>query len=118
MGRVMALYVWSIVSFCFPLLVDVSAFRMLSVRFALLVLVLICSEYVNFGSNVRPRIFGRICVGIILLLTSILRVSLYSAECGVKSVAVVLSELMHKLFSLAQLVTVFMYGYSFCCAIL
>ena len=69
MGPVMALYVSSIVSFCFPHLVDVSAFRMFRVRFALLVLVLICSEYVNFGSNVRPRILGRFCVGIILLLT-------------------------------------------------
>ena len=36
--------------------------------------------------------------------------SLYSAGCGVKSVAVVLSGFMDRLFSLAQLVTVFMYG--------
>ena len=69
MGRVIALYVWSMVSFCFPHLVDVSAFRMLRVRFALSVVILICSEYVSLGSNVRPKILGCFCVGIILLFT-------------------------------------------------
>ena len=41
-GRAIALHVWSIVCFCFPHLVDVRAFRMLRVRFAFSMLVLIC----------------------------------------------------------------------------
>ena len=54
-------------NFFFSHLVDVSAFRMLRVRFALSVLVLMCSEKVNIGSNARLTILGRFCVGITLL---------------------------------------------------
>ena len=70
MGRVIALYVWSMISFCLPHLVDVRAVRMLRVRFALSVMILIiCSEYVDLEPNVRPKIFGCFSVGIILLFT-------------------------------------------------
>ena len=43
---------------------------------------------------------------------------IYSAGCGVKSVAVVLPEFMHRLVSLVQLLRVFMYGCNFSCAVL
>lgn len=41
-GRVIALYVVAIVSFCFPHLVDVKAFRILSVLFALSFALVMC----------------------------------------------------------------------------
>ena len=56
-GLVIVLYVASIVSFCFPQCVPVSALRMLSVCLALFVVCLMCSPNVCFVSSVRPRIF-------------------------------------------------------------
>ena len=63
MGRVIVLKVERINSFCLPHFVDVSALRMLRVRFALVVVRFICCEKVNFGSKVTPRIFGFLVVG-------------------------------------------------------
>ena len=48
-GRVMALYVAMIVSFCLPHVVDVSAFRMLTDFFALIAVLLMCLLYVSLG---------------------------------------------------------------------
>ena len=63
MGRVIVLKVDIISSFCLPHLVDVSALRMLRVRFALMVVSFMCCENVSFGSRVTPSIFGCLTVG-------------------------------------------------------
>ena len=48
--------------FMFPHLVDVSAFRMLRVRFALIVVIFMRCENVSFESKVTPRIFECLAV--------------------------------------------------------
>ena len=58
MFRVIALNVETINYFCLPDLEEVSAFRMLSVCFTLVMVTLIFYENVSFGSRVIPRIFG------------------------------------------------------------
>ena len=58
MGRVIALNVETINCFCLPDLEEVSAFRMLSVCFTLVIVTLIYCENVSFGSRVVPRIWG------------------------------------------------------------
>ena len=58
MGQVIALNEKMISSFCLPYLVEVSAFRMLSVCFALVLMTFICYENVSFGSRGIPRIIG------------------------------------------------------------
>ena len=58
MGQVIALNVETINFFYLPHLVEVSAFRMLSVSFALVVVTFICCENVSFGSRVIPKILG------------------------------------------------------------
>ena len=90
MGRVIALKLETINSFCLSHLMKVSAFRMLSVCFVLVMVTFICCENVSFGSRVIPRIFGCFVVGNVWLLNLSDRVVLYLAGCGVKSVVVVL----------------------------
>ena len=63
MGRVIALNVDTINFFCLPHLVEVSAFRMLSVFFTLVLLTFICCENVSFRSKVIPKIFGCFVIG-------------------------------------------------------
>ena len=91
MGQVIALNVETINSFCLPHLVEMSAFRMLSVCFALVMVTFICCENVSFGSRVIPRIFGCFVVGNVWLFNLSDRVVLYSVKSGVKSVVLVLS---------------------------
>ena len=91
MERVIALKVETINSFCLPHLVEVSAFRMLSVCFALVMVTFVRCENVSFGSKVIPRIFGCFIVGNVWLFNLSDRVVLYSAGSGVKSMVVVLS---------------------------
>ena len=91
MGQVIALNVETINSFCLPHLVEVSAFRMLNVCFALVMVTFICCENVSFELRVIPRIFGCFVVGNVRLFNLSDRVVLYSAGFGVKSVMVVLS---------------------------
>ena len=93
-GRVIVLKVEIISSLCLPHLVDVSALRMLSVRFALVVVIFMCCENVSFGSKVTPRILGCLIVGNVLPLMLSDKVVLYSAGSGVKRVVVVLSAFM------------------------
>ena len=59
----LALNVETINFYCLPHLVDASAFRMLSVCFALVMVTFISCENVSFGSGVIPRIFGCYVVG-------------------------------------------------------
>ena len=91
MGQVIALNVEIINSFCLPHLVEVSAFRMLSICFALVMVTFICCKNVSFGSRVIPRIFVCFVVGNVWLFNLSDKVVLYSAGSGVKSVMVVLS---------------------------
>ena len=63
MKREMALNVETINSICLSHLIEASAFKMLSVCFALLMVTFICSKNVSFGSRVIPKIFGHFVVG-------------------------------------------------------
>ena len=91
MGRVIALNVETVNSFCLPHLVEVSAFRMLSVCFALVMVTFISCQNVSFGSRVISKIFGCFVVGNVWLFNlSDILVVLYSARSVVKIVVVVL----------------------------
>ena len=57
MECVIALYVETINSFCLPYLVKKSAFRMLGICFALVMVTLICCENVNFGYRMIHNFF-------------------------------------------------------------
>ena len=63
MGRVIALYVAVMVSLSLPHCEVVRALIMLSDLEARSLVSLMCSEKVNLGSKVRPRIFGFLQVG-------------------------------------------------------
>ena len=93
MGPVIALNVETINSVCLPHLVEVSAFRMLSICFILVTVTFSC-ENVSFESRVISRILGCFVVGNIWLFNLSDRVVLFSAMSGVKSVVVVLSVYM------------------------
>ena len=86
MGRVIPLFVETINSLCLLHLVEVSAFKRLSICFALVMVTFICCENINFGSRVIPRIFWCFVVGNVWLFNLSDRVVLYSAGSGVKSV--------------------------------
>ena len=73
------------VTFCLPHPVAVSAFIICSGLFCMSVL------YVSFGSMVRPRTFGCVAMGSIVLFILRSRLLLYSAGSGVNRVQVVLS---------------------------
>ena len=88
------LNVETINSFCLPHLVEVNAFKMLNVCFALVMVTFICCENVGFGSRMIPRIFRCFVVGNVWLFNLSDRVVLYSAGSGAKSVVVVLSVFM------------------------
>ena len=64
---------------------------MLSVCFALVMVMFTCCENVSFGSGVIPRIFGCFVVGSVCLFNLSDRVMPYSVGSGVKSVVVFLS---------------------------
>ena len=63
MGQLIALNVETFNCFCLLHLVEVSAFRMLSICFALVMVMFIRFENVSFGSRVIPRMFGCFVVG-------------------------------------------------------
>ena len=58
MERVIVLNVQTINFFCLDHLVEVTAFRMLSVCFALVMVVFKCCENVSFGSRVFQEFWG------------------------------------------------------------
>ena len=93
MGRTVALYVASKVSFCFPHEVVVSVFTILLALSAFSLVILVCFPKFNFGSKVRPRIFGFLIFGINVLFMIRFKIVSYSAGSGVNSVAVDLSRL-------------------------
>ena len=102
MGRVIALYVSVMVSFCLPQLVEVSACRMLSVFCALLHVSWMCLVKVYCVSRLRPKILLLFVVSSVE--SCILRLSLFlcSCESGVKSVTCGLLGLMLSLFCLVH----------------
>ena len=88
MERVIALNVEKISSFCLLYLMEVSALRMLSVRFALVIVTFMCCENVSFGSKMITKSFGVLLLVVFGCLSD--GVVQYSAG-SVKSVVVVLS---------------------------
>ena len=70
-----------------------SALIILSVDFAFCAVFRTCLEYVSLGSNVRPRIFGSLIVGKVVLSICKLSFVLYCAGSGVNKVVVVLVAL-------------------------
>ena len=95
MVQVLTFIIETISSFCLLHLVEVSAFRMLSICFTLVMVTsFICCENVSFGSRVISKMFGCFIVGNVWLFYLSDRVVLYSAGFGVKSVVVILSVLI------------------------
>ena len=65
MGRVIALNVETItVFFCLPLFLELNAFRILSVFFALVMVTFMCCQNISFGSRMISRTF----FGVLLLV--------------------------------------------------
>ena len=58
LGFAKALYVESIISFCFPHVVDVSALSICIVLRAFVVVIYMCMLYVSLGSRVSPSILA------------------------------------------------------------
>lgn len=109
-GRVTVLYVVRSVSFVFPQCVEVSALRILIDFLAFPTVFWMCLLNVNFGSKVRPRIFGSFMVGSVVLLIWSLSVVLYSAGSGVKRVVVVFDALSDSWFCNVHAWISFRYG--------
>ena len=93
---IMALYVASIVSFCFPHVVNVSALNICNVLRD--VVIYMCLLYMSLGSRVSPSISGLMFMGSVILSICSSSCVLYSAESGVKRVHVILSGLRMRLF--------------------
>ena len=85
-GLVMALYVASNVSSCFPHVVDVSDLCICIVLRAFVAVLSRCFLYVSLGSKVSPSIFGFIFLGSVVLFIYNSSCMLYSAGSGVKNV--------------------------------
>ena len=96
MGRVMALYVAIIVSFCFPDVVDVSALSICIVLRASIVVISMCLLYVSL--RVSTSIFGLMFIGSVMVSICSSSCVLYSAGSRMKRVYVVLSGLRMRLF--------------------
>ena len=68
-----------------------------------------CVLYVSFGSKVRPRIFGCVTMGSVLLWVFRSRVLVYSAGSGVNRVHVVLYGFSMRLVCFVQTKTLCVY---------
>ena len=109
-GRITALYVARIVSFCLPHEVPESALIICNGLFAFVAMLSMCVLYVSLGSSVSPRIFGCVFMGSAVLFICSSMLHLYSAGSGVKRVHVVLSGLSMSSFSCVQLYISCRYG--------
>ena len=98
------------VSFYLPNHVAVSAFIICRGLCACTEMLWMCVLYVSFGSKVRPRTFGCIAMGSVLLCVLRSRLLVYSAECDVNRVQVVLSGFSIRLFCFVQTTTLCRYG--------
>ena len=117
-GRVMALYVATMVSFCCPQLVDVRDESMLSVFFALTQVLFMCAVYVCCVSRLTPRILLllRVVSGVLLIVSE--SWLLCSWGSGVARESCVLVGLICRLFCCVQECSLFKYGCSLSCAVL
>ena len=79
------------VSFCLPHHVAVSAFMICRGLCACTEILWLCVLCVSFGSKIRPRTFGCVAMGSVLLFIVRSRLLVYSAGFGVNRVQVVLS---------------------------
>ena len=98
------------VSCCLPHLVAVSAFMICRGLCACTEMLWMCVLYLSFGSKVRPKTFGCVAMGSALLFIVRSRLLVYSAECGVNRVLVVLSGFSKRVFCFVQAKTLCMYG--------
>ena len=73
-------------------------------------MVWMCVLYVSFGSNVRPRTFGCVAMGSVLLFIVRSRLLVYYVVSGVNRVQVVLSGFSKRLFCFVQAKTLCRYG--------
>src|SRR6266516_3445722 len=87
-GCTIVLYVASRVSFCLPQEVEVRALRILIEESALSLVILMCSPKLILGSNVSPRIFEFVLVGMAMLLMEKFSFMLFSCVSNVKRVSV------------------------------
>ena len=90
------------VSFYLPHPVAVSAFMICSGLCACTEMLWMCALYVSFGSQVRPRTFGCVAMGSVLLCIFRTSLLVYSAGSGVNRVQVVLSGFSMRLFCLSR----------------
>ena len=86
------------VSFCLPHPVAVSAFMICRGVCACTMMLWMYVLYVSFGSKVRPRNFGCVAMGSVLLLIVRSRLLVYSAGSSVNRGQVVLSGFSKRLF--------------------
>ena len=98
------------VSFCLPDHVAVSAIMICRSLCACTEMLWMCVLYVSFGSKARPRTFGCVAMGSVLLFILRSRLLVYSAESGVNRVHVVLSEFCMRLFCFVQAKALCRYG--------
>ena len=77
------------VSFCLPHPVAVSAFMICRGLCACTEMLWMCLLYVSFGSKVRPRTFGCVIMGSVLLCILKSRLIVYPAGSGVNRVQVI-----------------------------
>ena len=78
------------VSFCLPHPVAMSAFMICRGLCACTEMLWMCVLYLSFGSKVRPRTFGCVALGSVLLFIVRSRLLVYSAGSDVNRVQVVL----------------------------
>ena len=97
------------VSFCLPHHVAVRAFMICKGLCACIEMLWMCVLYVSFGSKVRPRTFGYVAMGSVLLCILKSRLLVYSAVSGVNRVQVVLSGFIMRLFCFVQAKTLCRY---------
>ena len=116
-GRVIVLYVVVRVSLFLPQCVVVSALSRFIVLVALLLVFCMCVEYVSLGSSVSPSILGVLWVGSVSLFICRVRVVLYCAGSGVKSVVVVLDVFSVSWFCCVQSCICCRYGCTCVCAV-
>ena len=90
------------VSFCLPHPVAVSVFMICRRVCACTEMLWMCVLYVSFGCNVRPRTFGCVAMGSVLLFIVRSGLLVYSAGSGVNRVQVVLSGFSKRLFCFVQ----------------
>ena len=106
------------VSFCLPHPVTVSAFIICRCLCVCTEMLCMCVLYVSFGSKVRPRTFGCVAMGSVLLFIVSSRLFVYSAGSVVNRVQVVLSGFSMRLFCFVQAETLCRYGCMYFLAVL